>query len=169
MTAIAKPSLFAGLCVGCLALGGGAQTSAPVPAPVPTPAPPAPSAAVFQATPAVAGQGGSYRVAPLTVANGDRMIYAYGFGTSDAEALKLARQINDAKTEDAKEKLREKMKDVLDKAFESRQKRHEKEIESLEAQVKKLKEMVAKRKDNKREIIDDRIKQLLRDAAGLGW
>ena len=29
--------------------------------------------------------------------------------------------------------------------------------------------MVAKRKENKKEIIDERVKQLQRDAAGLGW
>jgi hypothetical protein len=163
MTAFVKPSLFAGLCVGCLALSGGAQTSAPVPTP---PAPVSPPI-VLQATPAVAGQG---TFAPLaTTVQNDRVFYAYGFGAADGEALKLARQIQDAKSDEAKEKLRDKMKDVLDKAFEDRQKRHEKEIENLESQVKKLKEMVSKRKENKREIIDERVKQLTRDAAGLGW
>jgi hypothetical protein len=161
MTAFGKPALFAGLCVGCLALGGGAQT----------PAPPSPPSPVTPALPAaVAGQGGYGGFAPLaTTVQGDRVYYAYGFGAADAEALKLARQINDAKTDTDKDKLRDKMKDVLDKAFEERQKRHEKEIEALEAQIKKLKAMVDKRKENKREIIDERVKQLQRDAAGLGW
>lgn len=165
MTSFVKPSLFAGLCVGCLALGGGAQTPAP-------PSPLIPPVPTVEATPAaVAGQGGSYRVAPLanTVGDGGRVFYTYGFGAADAEALKLARQIADAKTDADKEKLRDKMKDVLDKVFEDRQKRHEKEIESLEAQVKRLKTMVEKRKENKKEIIDERVKQLQRDAAGLGW
>jgi hypothetical protein len=163
MIALVKPSLFAGLCVGCLALNGGAQP--------PVPAPPAPPVTVIQATPSVAGQGGSYRVAPLAATAGSdgRTFYAYGFGAADAESLKLARQINDAKTDEDKEKLRGKLEDILDKAFAERQKRHEKEIEALEAQVKKLKAMVDKRGKNKREIIDERVKQLERDAAGLGW
>ncbi len=39
----------------------------------------------------------------------------------------------------------------------------------LEAQVKRLKEMVSKRQENKKAIIDDRTKQLEREATGLGW
>jgi hypothetical protein len=164
MIAFVKPSLFAGLSLGCLALSGGAQT--PVPTPAAPAAPPAP-AAVIQTVPALPGQVG---VGGLTATvQGDRMIYAYGFGASDAEALKLARQLHDAKTDEDKEKLRAKLESVLDKAFVDRQKRHEKEIENLEAQVKKLKEMVAKRSKNKREIIEERIKELERNVAGLGW
>ena len=90
-------------------------------------------------------------------------------GQIDAEAIRLTRQLTDAKTDADKDKLKEKLKDLLVKQFDERQKRHEKELEALEAQVKKLKEMVNKRQDNKREIIDERIKQLQRDAQGLGW
>jgi hypothetical protein len=158
MTSIIKPVLLAGLCVGCLALGGGAQSQTAAPPAAATPVPPR----VFE--PAMVGQTGL-----TTAVHGDRTWYAYGFSQADGEALKLAKQIADAKTDGDKEKLRDKMKEVLDKAFEERQKRHEKEIEALEAQVKKLKEMVGKRKENKRDIIDERVKQLQREAAGLGW
>lgn len=163
MISFVKRSLFAGLSVGCLALGGGAQT----PAPAPPATPPAPVNVFQPAQAVVAGQGG-YSGLTATV-NGDRVLYAYGFGAADAEALKLARQIADAKSDTDKEKLRDKMKEVLDKAFEEKQKQHEKQIESLEAQIKKLRSMVEKRKENKKEIIEERVKQLQRDAAGLGW
>ncbi len=161
MTSFVKPVLFAGLCVGCLALGGGAQT----PAPPTAPAPPTPAVVVGSV-----GQG-EFPFTDITLPGvpGGRVWYAHGFGAADAEALKLARQLAEAKSDAEKEKLRDKMKEVLDKAFEERQKRHEKEIEQLEAQVKRLKEMVAKRKEAKREIIEERIKQLQREAAGLGW
>jgi hypothetical protein len=159
MASFVKPVLFAGVCVGCLALGSGAQT----PPPPTAPAPPTPAVVL-------GGQGGLPSMPGITATVfGDRMYYAHGFGAADAEALKLAKQLADAKSDAEKEKLRDKMKEVLDKAFDERQKRHVKEIEQLEAQIKKLKEMVEKRKKNKEEIIEERIKQLQREAAGLGW
>jgi hypothetical protein len=162
MTSFLKPVLFAGVCVGCLAVAGGAQTPAP---PVAAPPPvPAPGAAVI-----LGGTGQAEFLSGDHVLTTDRVWYAQGFGRADGEALKLAKQIAEAKTDGEKDKLRDKMKDVLDKAFEERQKRHEKEIDALEAQVKRLKEMVSKRKEAKREIIDERMKQLQREAAGLGW
>lgn len=177
MTAFVKPVLIAGLCVGCLALSGSAQQPAP-------PAPPAPPPSFEPAVAPVPGLPGvpGVRVLPTGspaaradvlrlagTAGNDRVVYTYGFGPSDGEALKLARQIAEARSDTDKESLRDKMTDVLDKAFEERQKRHEQEIAALEAQVKRIKEMVAKRKENKQAIIGERVKQLEREAAGLGW
>jgi hypothetical protein len=85
------------------------------------------------------------------------------------EADQLARQIGQAKTDDDKEKLKAKFTVVLDKQFDQRQRRHESEIQSLEAQVKKLKELVRLRNDKRREIVAQRLEQVLRDAQGLGW
>jgi len=88
---------------------------------------------------------------------------------ADGEAKKIAKQLSEAKTDSEKDKLKEKLKELLTKQFDDRQKRHEKELDALETQVKKLKEMVNKRQENKKDIIDERTKQLGREAAGLGW
>jgi len=88
---------------------------------------------------------------------------------ADTHAVQLAKQIVEAKTDAEKDKLKDKLKETLNKQFDDRQKRHEKELEALEAQVKKLKEMVSKRQENKKEIIEERTKQLEREAKGLGW
>jgi TATA-binding protein-associated factor Taf7 len=73
----------------------------------------------------------------------------------DTAAIQLAKQIINAKTDVEKDKLKDKLKETLTKRFDDRQKRHEKELEALEAQVKKLKEMVSKRQENKKEIIEE--------------
>jgi hypothetical protein len=97
------------------------------------------------------------------------------FGGVHGPELELARQSQalvkqmGKATGDEKDKLKTKLTETLEKQFDMRQKRHEKELAALEAQVKKLKDMVQKRQDNRRDIISRRIDQLLRDAEGLGW
>ena len=79
------------------------------------------------------------------------------------------RQFGQAGTDDEKAKLKGKIVDVLDKLFDQRQRRHESEIEALEAQVKRLKELVRLRNERRHEIVAKRLEQMLRDAEGLGW
>jgi hypothetical protein len=85
------------------------------------------------------------------------------------ETEKLARQLAKAKTDAEREGLRSKLNDLLEKQFDERQKKHKAESEALEAQVKKLKELIATRNENRREIISRRLEQIVRDAQGLGW
>ncbi|SRR6266536_6386417 len=166
MKSFVKSALFAGLGVGCLALGSGAQQPAPTP-----PLAPAPIVVTGQGTTATyfpaQGAPGTYPGRVLT-ADGTTKLWSV-YDAHDGEAHKLAKQLADAKTDTDKDKVRDKLKEHLNKTFDDRQKRHEKEIAALEEQVKKLKEMVAKRQDVKKEIIDDRMKQLEREAKGLGW
>jgi hypothetical protein len=84
------------------------------------------------------------------------------------QSQELVKQLAKAEGEN-REKIRTKLSDTLGKQFDLRQKRHEAELTALEAQVKKLKDLVQKRQDNRREIISKRIEQLQRDADGLGW
>ncbi len=84
------------------------------------------------------------------------------------ESEELVKQLGKAEG-DNKEKIRSKLTETLGKQFDARQKRHETEITNLEAKIKKLKDMVQKRQDNRREIISRRMEQLVRDAEGLGW
>jgi hypothetical protein len=84
------------------------------------------------------------------------------------ESEELVKQLGKAEG-DNKEKIRTKLTETLGKQFDARQKRHDAEIAALEAKIKKLKEMVQKRQDNRREIISRRMEQLVREADGLGW
>ena len=103
------------------------------------------------------------------------MYMANWFGKSDEEASlaneadQLAQQLGAAKSDAEKDKTKTRLREVLEKQFDSRQRRQEAEIEALEAQVKKLKELVQKRQENRREIVSKRLDQILRDAQGLGW
>lgn len=169
MQSFAKMILLAAVGVGCLACGSGAQQpSTPI---VPGPLSP-PAVVIKQLAAPVTDPAGKPNVyyatgKPLGEA---QFLRTFGFhDAADGATLQLAKQISEAKTDAEKDKLKDKLKETLTKQFDDRQKRHEKEIESLEAQVKKLKEMVTKRQENKKEIIEERTKQLEREVKGLGW
>jgi hypothetical protein len=85
------------------------------------------------------------------------------------EIDKLARQLAKAKGEGERETVRAKLNDLLEKQFEDRQKKHQAESEVLEAQVKKLKELIQTRSENRKEIVSRRLEQIVREAQGLGW
>jgi hypothetical protein len=85
------------------------------------------------------------------------------------KATDLAKRLGAGKSDDDRDKLKSELASVLEKQFDLRQKRHQKEIDSLEAQVKKLKNLFEKRQENRREIIAKRLEQILREADGLGW
>ncbi len=85
------------------------------------------------------------------------------------ETDQLIRQLGEAKSDSDRDRLKVKLGEVLEKQFEQRQKRHEGEIAELEAQIKKLKDLVARRQENRREIIARRLEQVLRESQGLGW
>ena len=65
--------------------------------------------------------------------------------------------------------MKAELSDLLRKQFDVRQARHIREIETLEAQVKKLKELVQKRQENRAEIISRRLDQIVRESQGLGF
>jgi hypothetical protein len=85
------------------------------------------------------------------------------------QASQLAQQLGAAKSDTDRDKLKTQLGTILEKQFELRQERHRKEIESLEAQVKKLRDLVDKRQENRREIIAKRLDQILQESQGLGW
>ena len=85
------------------------------------------------------------------------------------ESNEIAQQLGNAKSDTDREKLKTQLSTILEKQFELRQQRHKKEIESLEAEVKKLRNLVDKRQENRREIVAKRLDQILQEAQGLGW
>jgi hypothetical protein len=85
------------------------------------------------------------------------------------DAEQVARAIGGAKSQPERDKLVAQLGEILEKHFDFRQRRHEGEIAQLEAQVRKLRELVQKRQENRREIIARRMDVIVRDAEGLGW
>ena len=168
MKAYAKVLILAALGVSCLTLNTGAQQPATVPLlPAQTASPTVGNIAPLAFPPAIAYLNPLQWGERLTTAGNTNV---YGFITAvDGETFNLTKQLSDAKTDGDKDKLKDNLKELLVKQFDDRQKRHEKELEALEAQVKKLKEMVGKRQENKKDIVEERMKQLQRDALGLGW
>jgi len=87
----------------------------------------------------------------------------------DRQAHDVVRQYGRTENRDEREKLREKLNDVLQQQFDAQQQRRKAEIEKIEAQIKKLREVMQKREDAKREIVRRRLDQLIQEAEGLGW
>jgi hypothetical protein len=75
------------------------------------------------------------------------------------------------RTEDADKRgeIKTKLTAALAKQFDAQQKRRDLELARVEAQLKKLRELMKKRGDERKTIIDRRVDQLVRDAEGLGW
>jgi hypothetical protein len=82
---------------------------------------------------------------------------------------KLAHALVEAKSDSERDKLKNQLTETLEKVFDLRQKRHAKEIADLEAQVKKLKDMVQRRQENRRDIVAKKLDQIVSDFQGLGW
>lgn len=70
---------------------------------------------------------------------------------------------------DERKSLGDDLQRVITEHFEIRQQIREKELQDLQAQIKRLQELHDRRKQEKDRIIGDRLRQLLRDAEGLGW
>ena len=86
-----------------------------------------------------------------------------------SETDKLARQLAQAKGEGERESIRARLTLELEKQFDQRQKKHQADSEALEAQIKKLKDLIRTRNENRRDIISRRLEQIVHDAQGLGW
>ncbi len=125
------------------------------------------------------------RFAPITDPGGTVFTEdVHGYGTSftlsnastrNAESVlahradELAKKLGEAKSDAERSQIKTELSELLEKQFNFRQKRHQEEIAGLEAKVKKLKDLVEKRQENRREIVSKRVDQILRDADGLGW
>ena len=68
-----------------------------------------------------------------------------------------------------REKVEQALHDALKVQFGTRFDAEKKEVEQLEAEVKRLREQLELRRAKQDEIIEFRLQQLLRDAQGLGW
>ena len=62
-----------------------------------------------------------------------------------------------------------KLKTAVGEQFDSRQDGKAKELKALEEQLAKLKELHAKRTQQREQIIADRVQQIVKESDGLGW
>src|ERR1017187_48075 len=77
------------------------------------------------------------------------------------EADQLKHNLERAQSDAQRSEIRTKLTENIGKQFDLRQKRHGLEIETLETQVKKLKELVRKRHEGRKEIVSRRVDQTL--------
>jgi hypothetical protein len=85
------------------------------------------------------------------------------------EASHWMKEYAGADNEDKRAKSKTKVQEALGKQFDAQQKRRDLELTRLEAQTKKLRELMKKRTDARTTIIEKRLDQLIREADGLGW
>lgn len=103
------------------------------------------------------------------------------YGVLDSDEPLQADQLHEQRTRELLEKYdatsvdSEKAKVVdeltatVTEHFDVRQEIREKELKQLEEQLKKLRALHERRAQEKSDIVKDRVRQLLRDADGLGW
>jgi hypothetical protein len=79
----------------------------------------------------------------------------------DEEARNLAKQYGESDDESEKARLKDELKALLDRIFDYRQRNRQFEIEKLEKRLAELKESNQQRLDNKDEIVQRRLDQML--------
>jgi len=109
----------------------------------------------------------NHPVARLFELSGGQLQQADAQLTQQTEAL--ASQYGEASKDEDREKIKAELSELLAKQFSIQQQIREDEVAQIEARVKKLRELIEKRKAAQQSIIKQRFEQLLRDAEGLGW
>lgn len=104
--------------------------------------------------------------------------YAFFAGTSEQaqtaaaheqKARELLSKYSATENQEERAKLVEQLSSVVSEQFEARQQARQQELERLEEQLKKLRQLHDRRASEKSQIVEDRVRQLLREADGLGW
>jgi hypothetical protein len=168
-SSMSRVLLIGGLAAAALtiAAAGAALSQAPPPAqPARVAVPVPPSAANYS--------GGAFAYTP------GQNVYSYGFQAVSSEQAQAAAALEQKSrellakytaTEDSDEKAKvvEQLTAAVGEQFDARQGIRQQELKRLEEQLKKLRALHDRRATEKSQIIEDRVKQLLRDADGLGW
>jgi hypothetical protein len=97
----------------------------------------------------------------------DKLVAAEG--EAAREVAKLVAEYRQTEDDGERTKIKPKLAAALTKQFEQQQKRRELELARAEEQLKKLRELMKKRGEEKKNIVDKRLDQLVREAEGLGW
>ncbi len=111
-------------------------------------------------------------VQSVTIAGADlattNLAIAHGDNPQQANVASLVKLLKTAEGAE-KESVVAKLKSAVGEQFDQRQEGKAKELKALEEQLAKLKEIHAKRTQQRDVIIAERVQQILRDAEGLGW
>jgi hypothetical protein len=81
----------------------------------------------------------------------------------------LLQQLRSVESAGDRSPILDQLSETVEKHFEVRQQIREKELEALEARVKKLRDLHEKREDAKADILRQRVDELVRVSEGLGW
>jgi hypothetical protein len=87
----------------------------------------------------------------------------------EREAARLTAEYGRIPDEKERSKVKESLAKVLEKEFDLHQKARSQEIEQIEARVKRLRNLMDKRNQARKTIVNARLDQLIRDSEGLGW
>jgi hypothetical protein len=87
----------------------------------------------------------------------------------EREVANLVAEYGRTESETQRGKIKGKLAEVLEKQFDLQQTRRDLEVARIEAQLKKLRDLMRKRSDARQTIVEKRLDQLLREADGLGW
>ncbi len=142
--------------------------------PAPAGVPPAPPSGVV-----IMGGGGA--AVPYSVPAGAGFVSTYH--AASPERQRLSTEMTKAQQEEQtltgkyaattnepeRAKLKESLAKVLDQQFDLQQKMRKEELEPIEARVKRLRELIDKRAQARKTIVEKRLEQILREAEGMGW
>lgn len=81
----------------------------------------------------------------------------------------LAVQVAEVRDEEQQADLKKRLSSTLAKQFDTQQNMRELEVEQIEARLQKLRELISRRAESRRRIIEHRLEQVLNDAEGLGY
>jgi hypothetical protein len=85
------------------------------------------------------------------------------------EVAKLVAEYKQTEDDAERTKIKTKLSAALSKQFDQQQKRRELELARAEAQLKKVRELMKKRGEERKTIVEKRLDQVVREAEGLGW
>lgn len=100
---------------------------------------------------------------------GTMMMPSYSPAASDAQIRELIDAYRQHDGQNEKTRIAEALPDLVAKQFDARQLARENELKQLEEQLRKLQELHQLRAKQRDQIIQERVRRLLRDADGLGW
>ena len=92
-----------------------------------------------------------------------------GFQCARHVVAELVETYSRTDNENERTELKSQLAKALGDQFTSQQKRRTLEIDRIEAELKKVRDLLRKRSENRQAIIDKRLEQVVREAEGLGW
>jgi hypothetical protein len=98
------------------------------------------------------------------------MIGSFARGIGQEPAIdELLEKWKQAPNNQERESIEQNLRDALQAEFQARLTAHEKEVDQLESEVKRLRQQLELRRQKQADIVRFHLEQLLREAQGLGW